>query len=271
MFLVIFMAFALSAEIVSRTQKVPLNSTVALLPNSCILKEGTCEKNEFRGYIYPCSSSSASFDLFTAVEYDMYPCIFICQNIAIGSPRPFYVSRKPVFPFGNLTLSDTGSFIRCDTVKGDKHIPDTPADDNRCYLPHLGNPAPKVSPVDSGCFLMIRSIVGLYALVLLKPVLQQQSYQGTTEYYITGFQITWYFQTDGSLNFSGVTGIGRQMIPTRHLSLSRRAGAMGIASGCYSIRGQKISGTGANLTIAHVVLVRNNDGLAQPVIPALTR
>jgi hypothetical protein len=66
------------------------------------------------GLVYTCTTSIAQLDLFVAEEL-LGTCTYICHTLAVGSPRPFYLSKN-VFDTSCLSatvdVDDTTHFIK---------------------------------------------------------------------------------------------------------------------------------------------------------------
>jgi hypothetical protein len=254
-FLVILTAFSLYAEIVSGYVYVPVSSDLSFTSNA--VTPTTCLRNEYNGGVYPCSTSARTIDLFVAVEYGLYVCAYTCWNIAIGSPRPFYVSRQAFDPLDLLSpldLKDTARFSRIDTIHRDMHIPMMPFGDSlHCYQPHIGTVNANYSPIEGG-FLLLKTSTDKFAIAIPSPVFLEQKIDTYYRRYLGGFQVTWHMQTDGTLNFSDITSI-RMLIPHGKTILQPSQEIKELSQGIYNIKGQRISANYLRLQKAPGIII----------------
>lgn len=206
----------INAELISGTAYLACDSNISFSP-LLFSTNPKIENKENGGYVYSCAAKLNNlFDLFVATEFRNYTCAFTCRNIAIGSPRPFYISldyfAPATFSFP-LLLNDADHFVRCDTVRIDCHSPgkkvsDSTCDSTHCYLPHIGTVRPERQP-SFGSFLVIKNSYDQWVCVTLNSVMRKDEYD-SNRYYIAGYRMNWYLQTDHTLDFTALTVVNNQ-------------------------------------------------------------
>lgn len=190
-----------------------------------------------RGFVFPCTTSIADFDLFVAEEM-LGTCIYICHTLAVGSPRPFYVAKKEINLSSDLNLNDTSYFAKIDTVRNDKH---ETWNTEGCYLPHI-NPAAGDSILSkSKILLVLKNSQNRYVFAVLNLIHVTGTYEDVQRFeysYDKGYLAHWFLQTDGTTNFYGAEGVkpGKQTLFV-HQNMNDSKKKLEY----FSIRGQKIS------------------------------
>jgi hypothetical protein len=165
------------------------------------LQSGT--GGSFQLPFYPCSTSAKNRDFF--MNYvDVSTCICACPSGAIGSPRPFYQSKKSLqdIPLDKpLNLQDTAFFTKIDTATEDCYY------HTGCFLPFVLNHS------QSAVYIITLPLPNTiyacyYALVILKPIVINVNCSDLsaewTQNRLTGYTATWYVQNNRTLDFSGV-------------------------------------------------------------------
>jgi hypothetical protein len=199
------------AGIIRGTDTVLYNHNIQFSPHSITSNP----KNWMpAGFVYSCATSTPQMDLFVAEEL-LGTCIYICHGLAVGSPRPFYLSKtafdSAYFSVTIPNLNDTTRFTRCDTVRNDPHVRDTV----HCYFPHVGNSllAPSAPSINPGYFAIIQNSANQYIVarfdtimaidVVCEPICADHPY-------LKGYKIRWYLQTNGTFDFRGFAGIAEK-------------------------------------------------------------
>lgn len=179
-------------------------------------------------------SSNPIIDVFVAQEA-VGVCIYFCPFLAVGSPRPFYISKMPFYSenFSTpLDLNDASGFAKYDTLKSDPHVHDS----SHCYLPHIFG----FVSTDSGNFVIFKNLSRQYVLARFNTLMTTGYYSDPmpeSYTYVSGYVIKWYLQTDGTANFNGIN-----QVPTfRQNSLAHRIKPSADKIEYFSILGQHIS------------------------------
>jgi hypothetical protein len=232
------------AEIISGTAYLNCDSNISFSPLH-FSANPKIENTENSGYVYSCAAKlNSSFDLFVATEFRMYACAFTCRNIAIGSPRPFYISLEngfaPATFSHQLLLNDTNRFIKCDTVRIDCHSPgkrswDSTCDSTHCYLPHIGTALANQQFPPYFCFLVIKNSYDQWVCVKFDSVMRRDEFD-SSRYYIAGYRLNWYLQTDSTLDFSAVVSNQKMR---QHLFIEKPNWK---TSRIYTVDGKQLSG-----------------------------
>ena len=236
---VFFSASGAFSGIISGTDTIIYNHNICFSPHSITpLLSGVAAGRA--GFVYKCTTSAGQIDLFV-VEELLGTCMYICHTLAIGSPRPFYVSKKDLGAMNLLSplaVQDTGLFTRYDTGHYDIHV-----QDSNCYLPHiapLGTNGPTIGPDN---FIVIKNAAGKYIMVQFEVVVGTGTYYSPmpiTYTYLRGYVIRWYLQTDGTLNFGDITRV-RVKFPRDQAVTEERLGMKEILQGIYNIKGQRMA------------------------------
>jgi hypothetical protein len=159
--------------------------------------------------LYPCTTSAIGRDFF--INYiDISTCICKCPSGAVGSPRPFYQSKKPFYSMNfdkPLNFKDTTAFTEIDTIR--KFYYDT----TTCRLPFI-----ILGRVESVIIATITSNYQptriQYALIHLKPIITTvKCYDYPTDpgydmSHLGGYMVTWYVQDNGTADFHEVDQSG---------------------------------------------------------------
>jgi hypothetical protein len=190
--------------------------------------------------VYPCTTSAVNRDFFmNYFEHSL--CICVCPSGAIGSPRPFYQSRKS-FAAMNLTtvldLADTALYTRIDTVRQAAYA-------GGCALPFI-----ELWYTESGVFIVTTSD-HRYALVRISQVInsvQCSDYDpgtGTTYYWnqsrLNGYNVTWYLTNSGQPYFGWVSQTDVASRPMGVTPLLRQ-NTISPQAEVYSLLGRKVPG-----------------------------
>jgi hypothetical protein len=213
-FLILFTAIfsEVYSEIISGTDRLLYNENVTFIPHSITKNTWNSTMHEEGSYnVYKCTADVDSIDIFNAVQM-VGTCTFTCHILAIGSPRPFFLSKIPFesFDFSDeLNIYDTLKFMKIDTLINNPMV----SNSLKCLLPHvilrsigyLG--AKKYESVDFGIF---KNIEGKYFIAKFDTIMNLSS-DGAPEPqmhpYLKGYNIKWYLQNDGSLQFDNITSI----------------------------------------------------------------
>jgi hypothetical protein len=183
--------------------------------------------------VYRCTDSVPPIDLFIA-NYTYCTCIYMSTAPAIGSPLPFFVSKisSDSTDFSApLEIHDTAQYVRIDTAH---RVPNIPNDSSLCLLPIvLGF---NLSPEH---FLVLPTHENKNVLAILQSIVWEDTVVWPRSYhrYIPGYEVTWYLQTDGSLNFSNIPVSVKPRVSNAHSQPKR----IGNSTTYYNIRGQLIS------------------------------
>ena len=195
--------------------------------------------NERSQVVYPCTTGAVNRDFYMNY-FEHSTCICVCPSGALGSPRPFYQSKKA---FGSMNLStvlnlaDTSLFTRIDTVR-------QAAYGGGCALPFT-----ELWYTQPGVFV-VTTADGRYALVRLTQVIitvncsDYDPYTGTTYSWtqsrLDGYNVTWYITNNGQPYFgwipSGVVSGPRGVTP---LLVDRNA--LSPEAEVYSLLGRKVA------------------------------
>lgn len=161
--------------------------------------------------VYKCTADVESIDVFNAVKINA-TCTFICHILAIGSPRPFYLSKIPFesFDFSDvLNISDTSVFMKIDTLINETIV----SNSSNCFLPHVILRSTEylvAKKYDSVNFGIFKNIDGKFIAAKFDTVMDLSS-DGAPEPqmhpYLKGYNIKWFLQNDGSLNFKDITAM----------------------------------------------------------------
>jgi hypothetical protein len=189
---------------------------------------------------YPCTTNAAGKDFYTNF-YDVSVCICPCPSGAIGSPRPFYLSKKPLgqMDFNQaLPLGDTLLFTKIDTVRN-------AAFSGGCALPFIVKPryvTPNPFVVSTGNHR--------FALVMVTPIIKNvecldvspPNIYRWTEDHLVGYGVRWYLSPNPHpyfpdlINTGIVTGSHKNPLPVID------QGTISARSEVYSLLGRKIIG-----------------------------
>ncbi len=261
--LILLMGVSIHAALVSGEDIILCDSNLTFSPHA--VTPNTLARDAYAGRLYPCIQITPSIDLFFAIEFNLYVCSYICRNTAVGSPRPFYVSKQQYadslvrLP---LNVGDTTRFTRIDTVRIDNHGPTGPR--TGCFLPHLGTTSASANPVNSGYFLILDNADGKHILAKMTAIISQGMDGTYVYYYLSGYRIQWYLQTDGSFNFTGLAGVRQPSF--KPVSCRNGLKSHAISAQKFNISGQLISGKDNSLRNAHgIYLIRTADGI-KPVL-----
>ncbi len=194
-------AFAcIEANVIKGTTEVDFNHNLRFTP--CLITEDSTYTP--RGRVYACTPATPSIDLFVA-ERDVGTCTWICHILAIGSPRPFYLSKRAFTTStltGTLNVTDRSQFVTFDTVRntagGRDSLP--------CYLPHALD-----TQIASGYFAVFQNSERQYVLAVFNSIMDDYTdcsqpplpVNCTSHSYRKGYRIDWYLQPNRTLNFSG--------------------------------------------------------------------
>jgi hypothetical protein len=186
------------------------------------------------GEVPTCIAASPLMDVFVAQEA-VGVCIYFCPFLALGSPRPFYLSKMPFYSesFSTpLDLNDASRFVKYDTLKFDPHV----LDSTHCYFPHIS----RFVSTDSGNFIVFKNIARQYVLARFNTIMTTGYYTDPmpqTYTYVSGYVIKWYLQTDGTANFNGIN-----QVPTFRQNSMKHLEKPSLGKIDYfSIQGQRIS------------------------------
>lgn len=236
------------AEIISGTNFVQYNHDITFSPYTDSENEwdSTTHGSDGSNLVYTCSAPSVSEIDFFVAEEQVGVCTYICHALAIGSPRPFYLSK---IQFGEydfsqeLRLDATAEFIKIDTVTIDTHT--KYVDSVNCYLPHIiiddidDNGYEEYTDIDFGIF---KNRDGNCILITFTPVFDI-SFENTGlpdpagHTYLKGYEINWFLQNDGSLEFDDITHAFPRKGPSRSVNPHKNETVY------YGINGRRINGS----------------------------
>jgi hypothetical protein len=187
--------------------------------------------------VYACSTSAVNRDFFINY-FDNSTCICACPSGAIGSPRPFYRYKQSfdrLNLFIPLVLSDTVQWARIDTAKKDPYL-------SECALPYYID---NMSSGKENCYIVTASN-NKYTLVTTTQIINtvQCSYivtPGTIDYWtqsrLEGYNVKWYMNSSGSVDFSWVNHSGVEQPGLTHQT---KRTAVTAQSNAYTLLGQKV-------------------------------
>jgi len=189
--------------------------------------------------VYPCTTSAINRDFFmNYFEHSL--CICVCPSAAIGSPRPFYRSKK-TFATMNLTvpldLTDTALFTKIDTVR----------QSGGCALPYFV--IDLYGSYNETFVYIVKTYNNTYALVRLSQIVntvQCSDYDpntGITDTWtqsrLNGFTVTWHLNSSGQPYFGWVPQAGVVSMPSK-VTLLRNQNTLSSGAEVYSLLGRKI-------------------------------
>jgi len=248
------------SEIISGTDRLIYNENITFLSGTITKNRWDSTLHEESAYnVYKCTANVESIDVFNAVKM-VGTCTYTCHILAIGSPRPFYLSKIPFGSFdfsGELNISDTSKFMKIDTLINDPMVSTSP----NCFLPHVilrsttYEGAKKYELVDFGIF---KNRDGKYIVAKFDTVMDVSS-DGAPEpqmhSYLKGYTITWYLQNDGSLQFETISNANP--IVNRHYTIEKFDDA---TKTYYDFYGRKI--VNVNKCVPQLIIKKNNKSLA---------
>jgi hypothetical protein len=254
------------AQITSGIDSVLLNedlcfSTKAISTNANIPAGTNLANLKYHYGVYSCTTKIAAVD-FSAFAAVPGVCTWYCVFPAIGSPRPFYISKNS---FGSLSfatslnLADTSIFSRKDTLTSFEGA-------SGCYLPYLQN-------WNSDPAFVLKTSSNNYALFKL------QAFFGVwlelngcdtcfiKHPYVAGYVITWYLQNNGTTDFSK---IGLESIVNRNTHPQGSSLAVKSHSEIFNVMGQLVS-AGSLLDAkrqsrSRLLIERNPEGIARLIL-----
>jgi hypothetical protein len=228
--LIMFLPSLLFSQIITKSGTYNLNDYINLQTGaSANLQKGTYDRNQ-----YPCTTRVDNRDLFMN-GINITLCVCACPYGAIGSPRPFYKSKKS-FSTMNLSyplnLKDTTFFTKIDTVTNYTYF-------SGCFLPFY---VLDIHGNSSGVFVITTSS-DKYALVRLNPnIISHLCYDLETQSswsqdLLTGYNVTWYLQSNGAPYFYGVDQSNIQKGKMKRVEICEKQKSAKIEY--FTLRGQK--------------------------------